>query len=45
MFKDVVEYKNKMKAEQKQNIIDIMNDDEEDGLYDSQRSFYGGVGY
>lgn len=35
MFKDVVEYKNKMKAEQKQNIIDIMNDDEEDGLYDS----------
>lgn len=35
MFKDVVEYKNKMKAEQKQNIIDIMNDDEEDGLYDT----------
>lgn len=35
MFKDVIEYKNKMKAEQKQNIIDIMNDDEEDGLYDS----------
>lgn len=35
MLKDVVEYKNKMKAEQKQNIIDIMNDDEEDGLYDS----------
>lgn len=33
MFKDVVEYKNKMKAEQKQNIIDIMNDDEEDANY------------
>lgn len=33
MLKDVVEYKNKMKAEQKQHIIDIMNDDEEDGLH------------
>lgn len=35
MLKDMIEYKNKMKAEQKQSIIDIMNDDEEDGLYDS----------
>lgn len=35
MYKDVIEYKNKMKAVQKQNIIDIMQEDEEDGLYDS----------
>lgn len=35
MLKDVVEYKNKMKMDQKQHIIDIMNDDEEGGLYDS----------
>jgi len=34
-FEDIVNYKSKMKAEQKQHIIDIMNADEEDGLYDS----------
>ncbi len=32
---DVMEYKNKMKEEQKQHIIDIMHFDEEIGLYDS----------
>lgn len=32
---DVVRYKKQMKAQQKQNIIDIMNLDEETGLYDS----------
>ncbi len=35
MFEDVVAYKRKMKEEQKQHIIDIMNADEEDGLYDT----------
>ena len=34
-FENIVNYKTKMKIEQKQNIIDIMNADEEDGLYDS----------
>src|SRR5688572_8191177 len=34
-FDDIIQYKNKMKAQQKQNIIDIMNFDEETGLYDS----------
>lgn len=34
-FEDVVQYKQKMKAEQKRHIIDIMNFDEESGLYDS----------
>ena len=34
-FDDIIQYKNKMKAQQKQNIIDIMNFDEEKGLYDS----------
>jgi excisionase family DNA binding protein len=34
-FDDIVQYKNKMKEQQKQNIIDIMNFDEEKGLYDS----------
>ena len=34
-FNDVVKYKNQMKIKQKQNIIDIMNLDEEAGLYDS----------
>ena len=34
-FEDVVSYKTKMKAEQKQHIIDIMNADEELGLYDT----------
>ncbi len=34
-FEDVANYKTKMKAEQKRHIIDIMNADEKDGLYDS----------
>lgn len=32
---DVINFKQKMKEQQKQNIIDIMNQDEEAGLYDS----------
>jgi excisionase family DNA binding protein len=35
MFEDVLAYKKKMKEVQKKNIIDIMNFDEELGLYDS----------
>jgi excisionase family DNA binding protein len=34
-FEDVLLYKQKMKEEQKQRIIDMMNQDEADGLYDS----------
>jgi excisionase family DNA binding protein len=34
-FDDVLEYKQKMKNEQKKHIIDIMRYDEEIGLYDS----------
>lgn len=34
-FEDVIKYKQKMKEEQKKHIIDIMNFDEEIGLYDS----------
>lgn len=34
-FEDVFKYKQKMKDEQKKHIIDIMNFDEEIGLYDS----------
>lgn len=34
-FEDVTKYKQKMKEEQKKHIIDIMNLDEESGLYDS----------
>lgn len=34
-FDDVMKYRKQMKAQQKQNIIDIMNSDEETGLYDS----------
>lgn len=34
-FDDIITYRNQMKAQQKQNIIDIMNLDEETGLYDS----------
>jgi len=34
-FEDVMNYKQKMKAEQKQRLIEIMNTDEETGLYDS----------
>ncbi len=35
MFEHVVSYKDKMKKEQKQHLIDIMRADEKDGLYDS----------
>lgn len=35
LFEDVLKYKQKMKKEQKKHIIDIMNFDEEIGLYDS----------
>lgn len=34
-FDDIVKYRNQMKSLQKKNIIDIMNADEETGLYDS----------
>ena len=34
-FEDVLKYKEQMKKTQKQHIIDIMNADEEMGLYDS----------
>jgi excisionase family DNA binding protein len=34
-FDDIMKYRNQMKELQKQNIIDIMNLDEETGLYDS----------
>ncbi len=34
-FEDILQYKKQMKEEQKRNIIDIMNYDEELGLYDS----------
>jgi excisionase family DNA binding protein len=34
-YEDVVSYKQKMKKDQKQNLIDIMTFDEENGLYDS----------
>ena len=34
-FEDVFKYREQMKAEQKKQIIDIMNFDEEIGLYDS----------
>lgn len=35
MFEDVLKYKQNMKKEQKQHLIDIMNTDEELGLYDT----------
>lgn len=35
LFEDVVRFKQKMKEEQKKHIIDMMNQDEELGLYDS----------
>ena len=35
IFEDIIKYKQKMKEEQKKHIIDIMNQDEELGLYDS----------
>lgn len=34
-FEDIMKYKQEMKKQQKQHIIDIMNSDEETGLYDS----------
>lgn len=34
-FDDIMKYRKQMKEQQKQNIIDIMNADEETGLYDS----------
>ncbi len=34
-FEDIMKYKKQMKDQQKQNIIEIMNSDEETGLYDS----------
>jgi len=34
-FEDVMKYKQQMKDEQKQHLIDIMNTDEESGIYDS----------
>lgn len=34
-YEDVTAYRKQMKVQQKQNIIDIMNLDEETGLYDS----------
>ena len=35
LFEDVLKFKKQMKEEQKKRIIDIMNYDEEIGLYDS----------
>lgn len=35
MFEDILKFKKQMKEEQKKHIIDIMNFDEELGLYDS----------
>jgi len=35
MFDDIVKYRQEMKKQQKQHIIDIMNADEETGVYDS----------
>ena len=34
-FDDIVKYKKELKKQQKQHLIDIMNSDEETGLYDS----------
>lgn len=34
-FDDIMKYREQMKEQQKQHIIDIMNSDEETGLYDS----------
>ena len=35
LFDNIVKYRQEMKKQQKQHIIDIMNADEETGLYDS----------
>lgn len=37
LFEDILNYKKEMKIEQKKHIIEMMNFDEENGLYDSQR--------
>lgn len=34
-FEDLLKFRKQMKEQQKQNIVDIMNADEEIGLYDS----------
>lgn len=34
-FEDVIRYQQQMKQEQKKHLIDMMNADEEDGLYDT----------
>lgn len=34
-YEDVISYKEKMKEEQKKHLIDMMNDDDDLGLYDS----------
>ena len=34
-FDDIINYRKQMKEQQKQHIVDIMNSDEETGLYDS----------
>ncbi len=34
-FEDVIRYQHQMKQEQKKHLIDMMNADEEDGLYDT----------
>jgi excisionase family DNA binding protein len=34
-YEDIMKYRKQMKEQQKQNIVDIMNLDEETGLYDS----------
>ena len=44
-IEDVLNFKQKMKEQQKQHIIDIMSDDEELGLYDSLCSIYCNAGY
>ncbi len=35
MFEDIIAYRQKMKEQQKQHLVDIMDFDEEKGLYDS----------
>lgn len=35
LFEDVMEYKKQMKAEQKKHLVDMMNMDEDLGIYDS----------
>ncbi len=35
LFEDIIEYKNQMKKDQKRHLIEMMNSDEDLGLYDS----------